>query len=772
MFSQPCSVSSNNRPTKCFEVVSILVDACGGSTEGQNEMISLKIGPNSLKLSSINNVVWPTSNPWLGWATFIAYTNAKITTINNSIKAAGNCGYLKKINPTDIIPSYSKLLIITSEDFDPTVHDFSGLRDTIYVALQNAGNTFGHFGNYKNIRQDYTLIMSTNTCSETVTYARDSMIKVDGTIGGEDGGTVNFTFSGVPTYVNYGCKIPYGNFLISAGSVNPTYCNGSSIVLKGTVQGTDCYYWQVSNKAAGVIADTSNLMTLFNISPGFVGKVKLYLNAWSCGINKDSLIFDILVSNDSIQLNNDTMLCNLTNFQVKAKSTLNNNFSWSHNGKGVLSNNNTLNPIYQPSPNDTGIVVIVLNQTTSCGVLIDSVKIKYISKANANFNLSDTLFCYNGSPISVNLYPNVSGGLFTSNFGIINSNKLTCNDTGLYMVKYIVNAGACVDSVMRYVHVINNSKLTFKASDSLVCLNSLPVKLLPSKQGGFYFSNGHLISNNFIPDSVGVFNVKYKINASTCSDSALLTIRVLPRPNANFNSDSVACVNDPAINFTPVMTGGTFSGVKVKGNSLLTDSAGVFVVKYIISNGYCADSMSKIIHVFPKPKSNFTYSPNLVFVDSVIKFSAIGTSDIVKYNWIFGDNNSLTSKSTDTTYSYQKEGKYYAMLRLINKYGCVDTSTQLINVLLNALLKIPNVFSPNNDNINDNFPGSIVGLQEYKLTIYNRWGGLIYDSNNTDGWDGKYNGVPCDEGVYFYIIDAKSYTNISKTLHGTVTLVR
>jgi gliding motility-associated-like protein len=59
------------------------------------------------------------------------------------------------------------------------------------------------------------------------------------------------------------------------------------------------------------------------------------------------------------------------------------------------------------------------------------------------------------------------------------------------------------------------------------------------------------------------------------------------------------------------------------------------------------------------------------------------------------------------------------------------------------------------------------------MKIFNRWGGLVYDTNQiSPGWDGTYDGNPCPDGVYFYIITAISNNKKIYNLNGTVTLLR
>lgn len=86
-------------------------------------------------------------------------------------------------------------------------------------------------------------------------------------------------------------------------------------------------------------------------------------------------------------------------------------------------------------------------------------------------------------------------------------------------------------------------------------------------------------------------------------------------------------------------------------------------------------------------------------------------------------------------------------------------------------IDIPNVFSPNGDNVNDVYSIQTKGIQELALTIVNRWGDVVYQTNDVLGkWDGTFNGNKCTDGVYFYVLRAKSKTKEYKE-EGHITLI-
>lgn len=94
-----------------------------------------------------------------------------------------------------------------------------------------------------------------------------------------------------------------------------------------------------------------------------------------------------------------------------------------------------------------------------------------------------------------------------------------------------------------------------------------------------------------------------------------------------------------------------------------------------------------------------------------------------------------------------------------------------------ALMYVPNAFTPNGDGLNDTFGGTGEGITEYNLQIFNRWGNLIFESNDMKTqWDGNYNNGIAPIGVYFYKINAKGPSSSGKSKKlisetGNVTLV-
>jgi gliding motility-associated-like protein len=119
-------------------------------------------------------------------------------------------------------------------------------------------------------------------------------------------------------------------------------------------------------------------------------------------------------------------------------------------------------------------------------------------------------------------------------------------------------------------------------------------------------------------------------------------------------------------------------------------------------------------------------------------------------------------------------------LSAIDANGCVHEDEIRLDVFIDRALYVPNVFSPNGDQINDLFilsAGS--GLREIEeITIYDRWGSLVYQAfhfapDDPDyAWDGTQRGQPLNPGVYVYTLKAIFQDNLILSKSGDITLIR
>ena len=102
----------------------------------------------------------------------------------------------------------------------------------------------------------------------------------------------------------------------------------------------------------------------------------------------------------------------------------------------------------------------------------------------------------------------------------------------------------------------------------------------------------------------------------------------------------------------------------------------------------------------------------------------------------------------------------------------VISQSNVVEIMPPANLYVPNAFTPNGDGLNDVFGAKGDGIIEFSIQVFNRWGELVFEANDMNKlWDGTYNGLPAEAGVYVYSITAwgEKTNQISKS--GTVTLI-
>ena len=126
--------------------------------------------------------------------------------------------------------------------------------------------------------------------------------------------------------------------------------------------------------------------------------------------------------------------------------------------------------------------------------------------------------------------------------------------------------------------------------------------------------------------------------------------------------------------------------------------------------------------------------------------------------------------STDSFFVVEYEGIFSVKIK--NSYGCSATDTIFVKEdCINDII-IPNSFTPNNDAINDVFRISGSETSYYKIYIFNRWGEMIFTSEDRYlGWDGSTNGKAVQEGFYNYIINY-SIHNDERTKKGSINVFR
>ncbi|WNJ20622.1 PKD domain-containing protein [Pontibacter sp. G13] len=203
------------------------------------------------------------------------------------------------------------------------------------------------------------------------------------------------------------------------------------------------------------------------------------------------------------------------------------------------------------------------------------------------------------------------------------------------------------------------------------------------------------------------------------------------------------------------------------------DEAFMYYAAAVSEEGCESERVPVLADVFDFSLAELLQSDTLVEVpNSVVAFGATGIVGAQSYWWRFGDGND--SRESQPNYQYLTPGIFNIMLEVTTEAGCVvDLMSQIeVTRLMNVLL--PNAFSPNEDDVNDYFFLRSNLMEQIHIEIYDRWGQLVFVSDNPDfQWDGtKMGGGQLPEGVYVYRVEGVDFSGADVLHSGTISLIR
>lgn len=571
-------------PQKCFEIESILVDACvpgGGcnssmspacNCEGKNEMVLFKIGNNPIQISNID-IDWPNNN-FLGIANPDALTASLVASLNATIQT--NCGWL--VEPVaGVLPAGKKVLLITSTDMCVGANSFADLRDTLIVIFQNPGNYQGHFANHNNSSGQTTtptggqslrtliFIHIPDNCRDTVTYDRQYLLNINGLYGGaaalNDGSRVDFEWNGTPHYVNYGCQAPFTPTTVQANALQSSGCAGDVIALSANITGAfQSVQW---TGGAGTFSNNSSTNTNYTISTGDVGTIILYVNVTDlCGdVFTDSVLINInAMPSVTITASGPTTFCQGGSVVLTASGGA--AYSWLPGGENSTAITVTNSGIY------------TVSSSTACGTSQASITVTVNPTPDATIT-SPATFCDNLQ--SVFLTSVTNGGTW-SGTGVING--LTGEfspqqaGAGIHTINYTVTQNGCTANSSQQITVFQfpDAQVMLSGNDTLCAGESL--QLIASGGTTYLWSTGSTSSNIVVNQPGSYFVTATNSCGTDTSDVVMITVLTV---NAAFTASPQSGNIPLQVNFTNNSTNADFYFWNFGNLSVSADTNPVFV---------------------------------------------------------------------------------------------------------------------------------------------------------------------------------------------------
>lgn len=190
----------------------------------------------------------------------------------------------------------------------------------------------------------------------------------------------------------------------------------------------------------------------------------------------------------------------------------------------------------------------------------------------------------------------------------------------------------------------------------------------------------------------------------------------------------------------------------------------------------CSANFSSVYQVLEVPTAAFDYQPKdinprdptVTFIDQ--------SQDVGFWDWDFGNGNTQLTSFGTVRYTYPDTGKYKVRLTVTHANGCQDSSTLIVDVPPDFSFFLPNALTPNEDGLNDLYKGKgfIRYLDDFSMTIYNRWGQQVFQTTNpNEGWNGRWQntGKKCQAGVYVVQVELSNARGKRERIVGKATIV-
>ena len=550
---------------------------------------------------------------------------------------------------------------------------------------------------------------------------------------------------------------------VSAGN-NLSFCdNTPGAQLNGSGIGTVSWSPSTNLSNATVLNPIANPSIITNY-------ILTVTNANNCSKSDTVQISPLVAPVVSISANNNS-ICFGDSISLSASILNGNTFSWVPNTS--LSSTTILNPM--ATPTITTIYSLVATNVTGCKDTNDvAITVNALPVVSAGNNVS---FCnntngaqLNGSGIgtaswspSTNLSnPNILNPLASpnslTNYTLTVTNSNNCSATDVVQVNPAI---APIVSVSPNITICSGDSTTLIASGAT---------------NYFWSPTIHTIINNNQCIAFPTINTVYSVVGTTtnnCADTASVTVTILPVANLSISGDSLLCAGDTIL----LYANGATSYQWNPANLIISQIASGIVTSPLVStiytvsavdNNNCKSSKTVNIIVDQIPNLQITKSNDLQCAQTS---SLLQASGALTYVW--SPSATLNSATISNPTAIPTATTTYSVLA--SGMACITIDSITVKVFNSIAEKtfVPNVFSPNGDGLNDYFtPISKSNFVNYSLKIYNRWGELVYFSNNAnDCWDGQQKNGQIEIGTYFYILNAKTECS-SIDWKGDITLIK
>jgi gliding motility-associated-like protein len=452
-------------------------------------------------------------------------------------------------------------------------------------------------------------------------------------------------------------------------------------------------------------------------------------------------------------------------------------------------------------------VKLVVEDQFAC---FDSIeKFVYLKNgALANFNINDASQCENNQNFKFKYIKNSNNDSITSiewrilsiTYNNIDSISLSKFPVGKHPIELILNTQyGCPGLNSKNVIVNPAPKISFSVNTDTQCFvnHSFDITNNTSLSSGqiqsyfWTFDNSLNINNKDIANKTFANTGKHPFVLKVISDSSCIALDsgvllLHPSPTIKIGVLNPICLGDSILfkNLSFIDGGSILTwkwNLDENKNSSQFEPKTVYqtagmknIVLTGISDKNCESNQTynNWLKVNPLPLAKFSYKIEEGDKgDYLYKFKDESLPNPHKSYWDFGK---FGKALRDSNISIIDSASINVFLKVTDSNTCENWVQGLVFATGPMQVYVPNVFTPNQDLLNELFiPGGVIFSDYFEFNIYNRWGEVLYKTTDASmGWDGTYNGQKCPDGVYVYLLKINDNNGKLKIYRGTFTLMR
>ncbi|MFT4985285.1 MAG: gliding motility-associated-like protein [Flavobacteriales bacterium] len=617
------------------------------------------------------------------------------------------------------------------------------------------------------------------------------------------------------TITDHGClAIDQNEVLVfpqpeAAFSVDPEFCSGADIIFTNNSTGATQYSWQFGD---GGMSNAINPIHVYTNETGDTQVYPVLLTAESdFGCTHVSFgMVDVFTSPIADFNIDSSSICYPLYLEIANNSQYATEFQWEY-GDGNFSN--TADPLHSYTYFNNGQTLLTntlgLTVTSENGCeASDSQEIQVIPRLEANFDPIDGA-CH---PLPVN-FNNLSVGAleyqWTLDVGELSDEfepAYTYVNYGIaietFEVTLVVSSYfGCTDTMTTEIIVHPVPDAEFSITPTIQTFPDATIEIVDNSVYGdanFTWDMGDGFSadtavGTYTYGNYGTYFVNLVIDNGFCSDESTERVDIIaPSPISLFEGEGEGCT-DLTVQFTSlsiyaetfIWNFGDGATSSEENPSHTYSSPGNYTVSLLVAGtgGNDISVQEDIVHAYPHAEADFSVNPPLSQTGDEVFFYNLSQNAGI-YEWDFG--NGTTTVEPNPTMVYDEPGIYDVTLIANNEFNCPDSMhlAGALEVEIGGYANFPNAFTPsvtgpddenyNPESLNNNvFHPVFAGVLEYNLQIYNRWGELLFETDDINtGWNGYYKGNLVPLGVYVWRANVLFTDEKQLVKSGDITLLR